>query len=57
MLALEGDFGNLGDADFAHLRAAFVRRFESVELMLGVDCFNIGGAEVNSVFTGVQFRF
>jgi len=56
-LALEGDVGNLGDADFFHARVNAARRFENVELMLGVDHFNIGGTEVNSVFTGMQLRF
>jgi opacity protein-like surface antigen len=56
-LSAEGDFGNLGDADFLHGRVNLARRFESCELMLGVDHYNFGGAEVNSVYTGVQLRF
>jgi len=57
VLAAEGDVGNLGDADFLHGRINLSRRFETCELMLGVDHYNFGGAEINSVFSGIQLRF
>lgn len=57
ILSAEGDVGNLGDADFFHGRVNLARRFETCEWMLGVDHYNIGGAEVNSFFTGLLFRF
>ncbi len=57
LLSAEGDLGNLGDADYFHGRINLARRFEKTELMLGVDHFNIGGAEITNFFTGLQFRF
>ena len=57
ILSAEGDLGNLGDADFLHGRINLARRFESCELMLGADYYDIGGAVVNSFFTGIMFRF
>ena len=57
LLAAEGDLGNLGDADFFHGRVNFAFRFDACEWLLGLDHFNVGGAEVNNVFTGLQFRF
>jgi len=57
LLSTEGDLGSLGDSDYFHGRINLARRFESTELMLGVDHFNIGGAEITNLFTGVQFRF
>ncbi len=56
-LSAEGDVGNLGDAAFLHGRVSLSRRFETCELMLGADHFDFGGAQVNSVFTGIQVRF
>lgn len=57
MVSLESDIGTLGDADFFHARINASRRFDSLEWITGVDHFNIGGAEINSVFTGIQLRF
>lgn len=57
LISAEGDVGNLGDADFFHGRVNLARRFETCEWMLGVDHYNIGGAEVNSFFTGILYRF
>lgn len=57
VLTAEGDVGNLGDADFFHARVHIARRFETYDLVLGADHYNIGGAEINSYFTGLQIRF
>ena len=57
LLQTEGDVGSLGDADYFHGRVNLATRLDSCELLLGVDHFNIGGTELNIVFTGIQFRF
>ncbi|MEL7496305.1 MAG: hypothetical protein AAFN77_01755 [Planctomycetota bacterium] len=53
----EGDVGTLGDADFLHGKVSLQRRFESAEWSLGVEHYDIGGAEIESVFTGIGIRF
>lgn len=53
----EGDLGNLGDADFFHAKAALARRFEACDWLVGAEHYNIGGAELNNFFTGIQLRF
>ena len=57
ILTGEGDLGSLGDADYFHGRVNFARRFETCELMLGFEHYNIGGADINTFFTGILFRF
>lgn len=57
LLAMEGDLGSLGDADFFHGRINLARRFDRCELMLGMDHYDIGGGGITSLFTGLQLRF
>lgn len=53
-----GDLGSLGDADLYHGRVTLHRRLGSdAEWILGAETFDIGGAKLESVFTGIGVRF
>ncbi len=53
----EGDIGSLGDADFWHTRLGLSRQLDRAEWVTGVDHYDIGGENLHTLFTGLQFRF
>lgn len=53
----ETDFGNLGDTDLLHAQLSIGRQFENAEWSTGYDYYDIGGATIGGVFTGLRFRF
>jgi hypothetical protein len=57
MLQLEGDLGQIGDADYSHGRIHLLRNFRRSALSLGYERYDIGGAKIGGAFTGLQFRF
>lgn len=56
-LSGEGDIGTLGDADYLHSQLSLGRRFDAATIVFGIDHTDINGVEIESVFTGLQFRF
>lgn len=56
-VSAEGDIGTLGDSDFLHTKVSLNRQFESAEWIIGYERYDIGGTEINSVFTGFGVRF
>ena len=57
VLAVEGDVGTLGAADFLHSQISLARRFDKSELVLGYDYYDVGGVDLQGIFGGLQFRF
>ena len=57
LLVSEADLGSLGDADYFHGRISLNRRFGGVEWATGLDHLDIGGVDITTGFTGIQFRF
>ena len=53
----EVDFGSVGDADLLHARATVGYVIDHVELFAGYDHYDIGGVEINSLMSGIRFRF
>jgi hypothetical protein len=57
LLDLEGDIGTIGSSDYLHGQISLARRFNTSELTVGYDYYDIGGAELSGIFAGLQFRF
>ena len=57
VFAGETNLGTLGDADFFSGRVSLARQMGEFEVLVGGEHLNIGGAEINRFFTGIQLRF
>lgn len=57
VLTGETDFGSLGDTDLFHAQLSIGRQFDRAEWMTGYNHYDIGGATIGGLFTGLRFRF
>ena len=54
----EIDFGTIGQTDITHAQISLGRAIsQRTEWTVGYDRLEIGGTDINSVFTGLRFRF
>lgn len=57
IVSAEGDVGTLGASDYLHSQISLSRRFQTTELMVGYDYYDLGGVQLQAAFGGLQFRF